>query len=416
MKNKKIYAICTTCLTMIILLTLCIMPIGAVYSEDYSFSVGDTTSSGEFTAERFWERSNKAQAYILPTYQPYHDDMLEDAVAERLSYTPVNMPQYVVPTFPLGQEVYDSYGSLDTITTMNSYTVNGSYYPILGGSVQLVKLEKTTATQGVIQYKLTTTPTDRFAQGTRELWVGDIYSAYEYHPYTDNPNQVELNGLTITNQSSGTVVVYLCGTMDWAGEANEEYPETGSVAIDSYVLLNPNYSVTIDRTLIEGETNGVTPIMTRWSGTIMVRYGNDCESSVLYTENFNDYYSQCYSYSDQNLVGMSNAQDGKNGGFSIVRSWAMQQYMGKVLEPIPPINPTGNLNITENGSYYVRNYETVSVNVPQSVEWSGMIDWIFDSIGAFLDFEIAPDWSVGTLMTLVVGLAVAIWAIRVFMG
>lgn len=74
------------------------------------------------------------------------------------------------------------------------------------------------------------------------------------------------------------------------------------------------------------------------------------------------------------------------------------------------------LEVTANGTYNIRKPTYVTVNVPQTVAWSGMFDWIIDSFGAFLGFEIAPGWSLGIIMTIVIGLAVAIWVLKVFLG
>lgn len=76
----------------------------------------------------------------------------------------------------------------------------------------------------------------------------------------------------------------------------------------------------------------------------------------------------------------------------------------------------GIIVITENGSYNVRDASQVNVSVPQTISWGGMFDWIFDSVGAIMNFEIAPGWSLGVMFSILIAVGVALWALKTFSG
>lgn len=414
MNIKKIRACCAIFITLIMLFSLCITPIGAYKSDEYALQIGDINTLGEFSNIRFWERLNKMQAYVVPTSQYYYDGILAE-MSPKLSYTPVSLPQYVTNPMTLPDIDEDDYSDLDKIMSLWSYTDGTEYQTPISSNISISKLSNGgSAYTGTMKYTITPTTTQTVDSSYRILWVGDTYSYDVTHNYDGVANDVDITGLRITNpaDSGGSVVVYLLGTMQYLGSAEGlDKSPTGSLDLNTYVFLNPGYSVSIDDVLIEGQTGDVIPIQTRFSGSIMIRYGEGTSLPVEFEEQYNDYFSVCYSYSDYNLVGLEYGSDGRNGGSDIVNSWAINYYMNQSLEP-----DYGQKEITSNGVYSTKNYTSVKVDVPQEIAWSGLWDWLFDSAGAFMAFEIAPDWSIGVILSIIVGLAVAIWAIRVFMG
>lgn len=88
--------------------------------------------------------------------------------------------------------------------------------------------------------------------------------------------------------------------------------------------------------------------------------------------------------------------------------------------PTPtPTEPAGNITITANGTYNVSNYATATINVPQenvTIENTNMFSWLMSAASSFLGFEIAPNFSIGGIMMLVVGLALVSWILKIFLG
>ena len=177
------------------------------------------------------------------------------------------------------------------------------------------------------------------------------------------------------------------------------------------MFLNPGDSIVFDATLIEGETDGVNPITTCFSGAVMIRHSTNFDERAIITETFNDYFSYGLNYSDTNYEGIGDANDGVSGGFSIVSAFNSQYWGTAMQEP-----NYGTLTINNNGVYSTKYYDTVDVNVPQELEWGGLYDWLVGSFNAFTSFEIAPGWSIGIILSVVVGLAVIMWILKIFLG
>lgn len=402
-------------ITILVVQMLSVLPsVSATPTDEYSFQISDVNNSGEFNDIRFWERLNKMQYYATPTYQYYYDGE-QEKLNPRLSYTPISMSGYVVNPMTLNDIDIDDQANLDSIVNIWTYSANGEATGAPDGAVVINELTNDgKAYTGHIKYTVNASVAQIADDSYRVLLVGDTYSWKETYTFGGLTNDVDIYGLKITNpsDSGGPAVVYFNGVMyyaDYANSGNE--PRSGAVEINNYVILNPGYSVVVDESLIEGDTGNIYPMCTRYSGSIMVRYGVGMTKPVEFYEQFNDYFSYCYSFSDSDFVGLENGSDGRNGGSNIVNSWAMQQYYDQNILP-----DLGQLKIESNGYYSTRQYSSVLVDVEQNITWGGMFDWIFDSIGAFMGFEIAPGWTIGVIMSIIVGLAIAIWAIRVFMG
>lgn len=93
-----------------------------------------------------------------------------------------------------------------------------------------------------------------------------------------------------------------------------------------------------------------------------------------------------------------------------------EQFIELVVESgLAPDIPDDVMEITVNGRYNVLGKEYVDVNVPQNMAESAF-GWLLDVGGAALQFEIAPGYTIGGIFTFVVGFALIIWLLKVFLG
>lgn len=86
---------------------------------------------------------------------------------------------------------------------------------------------------------------------------------------------------------------------------------------------------------------------------------------------------------------------------------------------IPPTTSDGDiLVITENGSYPVNDHRYLRVEVPQEViDGENMFGWLINAGSAFLNFQIAgPNFTIGSMLVLIVGLSLIMWILKVFLG
>ena len=396
----------------LLILSSVIISSTAATLNDYSYFVPGVNSMGDFENIRFWERLNHTQSYVFPAYT-YYDDYILGELSSQITYLPISIPRYITTPATYGEDA--SVANLDRLANVYWYNSNISNDSELSmqSSIQLDNITRTDEYNGQMTYSYSPTLAGTSLSNMNILLVGDIYSYNFSHPYNDQTNNVDITGLVIANPSTSNMpcVVYLNGVMKWAGSASGggETPR-GTQTFDGYILLHPGNSVRIDETLLEGQGE-VEAKTTCFSGAIMVRHGNNYSSPVLFIEEFNDYFSDIITYSDTNLQGLSGGGDGRFGGANIANSFNAQYWGGYSSNP-----DYGQLDITNNGVYSTKYYSSVKVSVPQEISWGGMFDWVVNSAGAFMSFEIAPGWSIGIIMSIIVGLAVAIWAIRVFMG
>lgn len=397
-------------LILIILLSLVLITPCATL-EEYGVSVPGVNTMGDFENARFWQRLNKTQAYVFPTYSYYYDEVIGE-LATKISYIPVNSPQYILTSEIYEDGEYPAY--LDRLSSLYWYESENKSDSELAmqGAMIIDDMVSVDRYNGYIKYHYSSALQGPDLGKLNILLVGDVYSYNVEHQFEGQPNNVDITGLIITNPAEATTpcVVYLNGTMKWAGLMSKGEIPHGEIAIDSYVMLQPGYSVRIDETLLEGDA-GRSAVMTCFSGQLMIRHGNGFTVPAEFCEEYNDYFSQCVSYSDTNLVGLYYGDDDKYGGHTIESAFNAQ-YWGTFTE----LPDYGQLNINHNGVYSTKYYSSVKVEVPQEVSWRGMFDWLIDSAGAFMTFEIAPGWTIGIILTFIVGLSVALWAIKVFMG
>lgn len=407
MKNKKIYAICTMCLSVIILLTLCIMPISALNQSNVNLGIYVNGTDGSFSNVRMLERLNKMQAYVFPGTE-YNDGTTIDPFEALEAFMPLNYPQYLV-----SRNLGNSTTSLDMLINLYQYggenetgTYMNTWYPLDYYQAEGYK--------NVFVYGLSNNTTQALGIDRREYFHGSTYSWFS------DEESVHGFGIYCPEDAKGTSVVYIEGELDIVYNTGivangKELWDVATYPIDTHVMISANQTVYIDYALTDFIPQESAMVgMTKFEGEVMVRYGLNADKPMHYVEEVDNIFSKVVSFSDTNLKGFYEGSDAE-GASSLGVASLYCDYLSAVQGVYVP-EVGGNLNIIANGSYNVKDYSTVSVNVPQNVGWSGMFDWLFDSMGAFLGFEIAPGWSLGILMTVIVGLAVAIWAIRVFLG
>ena len=405
---NKIFSILFVCLTIV---TLTFSTSAAVTS-DFDFSIVDVNNIGEINDTRFWERANYMQAYVYPA-SSYYVGSSDGNLTPHNAYIPLQMPRYLTSPYSFDEDMGD-WPYINRLMSGIWYSSpNGDTEVSLQGAIITEYLSRNGQFGGEFRYSFSNVFNGPDTSSLNVLLVGDTYSYKESHTFGGTPNNVDVVGLRITNPSQSTkpMVIYVRGSMKWAGRVTNDTIPHGAVTIDTHLFLNPGDSIVFDATLIEGETGGVDPITTCFSGAVMIRHSTNFDERAIITETFNDYFSYGLNYSDTNYGGIGYANDGVNGGFSIVSAFN-SQYWGTAME-----NPNyGTLTITNNGVYSTKYYDTVEVNVPQELEWGGLYDWLVGSFNAFTSFEIAPGWSIGIILSVVVGLAVIMWILKIFLG
>lgn len=408
---KKIFTI----ITMILLFSFLMVSTSAMVLTDFDLSIVDVNNIGEFNDTRFWERANYMQAYVYPSSTFYVDSNGGDLTPHN-SYIPLQMPRYLTTPFSFDEDTGE-WSYIDRLMSGIWYeSPNGDTEVSLQGAIVTEYLSRIGQFGGEYRYSFSNVFNGPDTSTLNVFLVGDTYSYKNTHTFGGVPNNVDVVGLKITNpeQSTKPAVIYLNGAMKWAGDISDGTIPHGIIPIDTHIFLNPGDSIVFDSTLIEGQTEGVEPITTCFSGSVMLRHSSNFNERLIITETFNDYFSFGYNYSDTNYEGIGIATDGVNGGFSIVSAFN-SQYWGTAMQ-----DPTyGTLTITKNGIYSTKYYDMVDVQVPQeniTIEDANMFTWLASVAEEFLKFEIAPDFSLGGILLLVVGFALIMWILKIFLG
>lgn len=84
---------------------------------------------------------------------------------------------------------------------------------------------------------------------------------------------------------------------------------------------------------------------------------------------------------------------------------------------IPEVPDSEKITITENGTYNVENYTVAEVSVPQKVtQLPSIFGWVGNVLEGVMTFEIMPNFSLGGVVVILVGLAIIFLILKVFLG
>lgn len=397
MKNKKIYAICTMCLTAIIFFTLFIMPVGALWTGSYNtILTNDPNVTGSEIGKNIeavvYTSYSDFTIWVYPTNFPlYNYDESENRMWSVFSQ--VRLPRHVQ---------FDNPTINDNNVTMPD--IQGTYvnevYATQGGvgATQVVVTPINVLNSVYNKRVQYTVAPSQGAYGEIAYYLSGA-SYFERKEFS-NGNSIE-EGFEISLPSTGAYTVDIEGVFHLTkGDIRYELPVEHFLTYIPTQYERDIISITPDYLQLQA-SGGVSEFDRGvFTGSIYITSYTSDAVYPTFTNYFSDNYKQTLKVSNTDIV------DGYNVNSDPLLSYTYAKTDIDV----------GVLEITQNGFYSVDRYKAVNVNVPQTVGWSGMFDWLFDSMGAFLGFEIAPGWSLGILMTVIVGLAVAIWAIRVFMG
>lgn len=385
-----------------VILTMIIPTNARAVLEEWKVGI-DATIEGEFANAKQIERLNQMQAYVFPSYD-YNTSSIEPLDYYN-AYMPVFIPRYIIyrsstttPSEAILDHILNLYSYSGPNETANSIT---SFVPL--------SFSTTSSFDYALTYYISTNTTNALVSNSREYWHGTTYS---YYNDTTTSTQT-LHGFGIVAENTVTSnVVYIKGKLTYVVELPAGSADRYRVVetyIDEYKIIMDDTPLYVDYTLDNSiELDSAVSVISKFEGEVLVRYGNQETQRVKYVEDLSLNYSNNVSYVDTNLNGFSGTEIS-----SISDLFCMSYYNAMSGSPA---QPTATLLINTNGVYNIKDYAYVNVNVPQTVSWGGMFDWIFDSFDAFLGFEIAPGWTLGIIMTIVIGLAVAIWVLKVFLG
>lgn len=259
-------------------------------------------------------------------------------------------------------------------------------------------------------------------------------------------------GLKVGVANNPNFTYYIKGTYYWYNSDNNnsgkfDVDTSGSVLAGNYASFLPEqYSLTLtDDTYTDFMFDGV--IYWVWNISsypkIFVDYAKSQGISAVaaqnvlvdYTNNFggipsvlqqNPVASFAYTYGTLNYVSGGdtlNIEITANGSYEYDVSDYSKVAIDVNLPNIitPPSSPSEVLTITENGFYDVSQFNYVDADIPPDVvevpaEFPSLFGWVGNVLNGVLDFELMPNFSLGGILIIIVGLALIVWLLKVFLG
>lgn len=397
--NRLLFLVLIVCS---MLLTILIPTNARALLEEWKVGI-NADNIGEFENAIQYERFNYMQAYVFPV-NDYNTSTIE-AFDHYSAYMPVYIPRYIIKrtASEIPSDVY-----LDVVANVFSYTGSNDSASSSALFVPL-SFDTTTSADYSLRYYIGTNSTDTITPNSREYWHGTTYSYY--NDSTTTRQGMHGFGIVGTNVNVSNIV-YISGKLTYIVEnpvnGGDRYTYVEK-AIDEYKIINSDTPLYIDYTLDESiHLDSAVSIISKFEGEVLVRYGDSETHRVTYLEDVSLDYSNIVSYSDTNLSGFTATEH-----ISIADTFCDYYYYSMIGVPV---QPTETMSITSNGVYNVKDYAYVNVRVPQEFESDGLFGWITTATGGLMDFEIAPGWSIGIIMTIIIGLAVTVWVLKVFLG
>lgn len=330
-------------------------------------------TDGTFTSTQYESYFN-GQIYCYPTTQYYDDIILGESSISATNYTMIPYPRYIYAT----EITEDEDKTLD-----NSYRAT-IYYDYgdtttYAGSLQ-VENEATLVNDSRYNFEFKVMPStvgSGTVNGLRYIMTGDFLSY-------DNGG---IYPMTITTSGTTIYTVRCFGTWDFIINNGDSY--LSRTVSDWYysTTLAPGDTWEFHSYATEDDIgNGYTVYTSCFHGVIYI------EASEQVTYDFPVFGITYDELNTMNFDGsVLNEYTYSQGDFALFT----EQF--------------GMLMGLEQGG-------GVIVPPSDSGEMPDLWTWLLSSGKAVIDFEIAPDWTIGGILNFVVGLALAVWLIRVFLG
>lgn len=437
---KKVIAILFTSI-IVIMLTL---PIFASYSPTVDGSLGypGSTTSGtsgmtvefdqlySYTNMIYYEVSSSSTTLL----------QIDGTNYSRYSITPITLPQVASNYFPqLGNNtVYSAYypvwySAHGDISTQSASGLTQKFPNISANSSNYAwPVENITNTIGF-----------RMLSGARNVHNGQGIVTGEAFTPEGGGSYTYVDGFRLRPNNTAAYDIFVSGTLVYGNESGFRYSQyitkVFSKRSAEYFTFNPQSLTEAEDTInydwyyFIGEWQVSCPtsvgLNLEWfydinhKETYQYINGNNQNTELSHSIDYNPVF-RIISLLNSTVIDNTptdtlNIDIFENGTFSYdVSDYARVSIDVDVSQTIiPDVPDSEKITITENGTYNVENYTVAEVSVPQKVtQLPSIFGWVGNVLEGVMTFEIMPNFSLGGVVVILVGLAIIFLLLKVFLG